>query len=68
MIFKQSAMAAILFFKMRPKFFTFAGHNFPWVVFYYPTALKGCRGIVSPMVYGWAGGVKKFVRPVSQKP
>ena len=32
-----------------------------------PTALKGCRGIVfTPGV--WAGGWKKFVRAVSQKP
>ena len=35
MIFKQSAIPAILFFKMRSKFFigkTFGGQNFPWVV------------------------------------
>ena len=38
---------------------------------FYPTALKGCRGIVFthgvPMG-GRAGGGKKFVRAVSQKP
>ena len=37
---------------------------------FYPTALKGCRGIVfthGVRMGGWAGGGKKFVRPVSQK-
>ena len=37
----------------------------------YPTALKGCRGIVfthGVWMGGWAGGGKKFVRAVSQKP
>ena len=45
---------------------------------FYPTALKGCRGIVfthgvrmggraSCRAGGWAGGGKKFVRAVSQK-
>ena len=24
---------------------------------FYPTALKGCQGIVLPMVSGWAGGL-----------
>ena len=34
---------------------------------FYPTALKGCRGIV--FTHGVrAGGGKKFVRAVSQKP
>ena len=35
---------------------------------FYPTALKGCRVLFPPMVSGWAGGGKKFVRAVSQKP
>ena len=38
------------------------------VSFYcYHTTLLGCRGIVSPMVSGWAGGGKKFGWAVSQK-
>ena len=33
---------------------------------FYPTALKGCQGIV--FTHGrWAGSGKKFVRAVSQK-
>ena len=38
---------------------------------FYPTAFKGCRGIVfthGVRMGGWAGGGKKFVRAVSQKP
>ena len=38
---------------------------------FYPTALKGCRGIVythDVQMSGRAGGGKKFVRAVSQKP
>ena len=46
---------------------------------FYPTALKGCRGIVfthgvrmggqaSWRAAGWAAGGKKFVRAVCQKP
>ena len=37
---------------------------------FYPTALKGCQGIVfthGVQMGGWVGG-KKFVRAVSQKP
>ena len=36
MIFKQSVMPAILFFLMRPKFFsgkTFTDQDFPWAIF-----------------------------------
>ena len=34
---------------------------------FFPTALKGCQGIV--FTHGvWLGGGKKFVRAVSQKP
>ena len=35
---------------------------------FYPKALKSCQGIVFTMVSGWAGGEKKFVWPVSQRP
>ena len=38
---------------------------------FYPTALKGCRGIVfthGVWIGGWVGGGKKFVWAVSQKP
>ena len=42
---------------------------------FYPTALKGCRGIAFTRGVRrvgrtgmWAGGGKKFVRAVSQKP
>ena len=35
---------------------------------FYPTALKGCQGIVFTQAGGRAGGGKKFVRPVSEKP
>ena len=38
---------------------------------FYPTAPKGCRGIVfthGDRIGGRAGGRKKFVRTVSQKP
>ena len=40
-------------------------------ILFYPTALKGCRGIVfthGVRMGGRAGGRKKFVRAVSQKP
>ena len=43
-------------------------------IHFYPTALKGCRGIVfthgvriGGRSGGWLGGGKKFVWPVSQK-
>ena len=42
-----------------------------WVPFFYPTALKGCRGIVfthGVWLVRWASSGKKFVRAVSQKP
>ena len=36
---------------------------------FYPTALKGCQGIVFTLTHGGrVGGGKKFVRAVSQKP
>ena len=38
---------------------------------FYPTALKGCQGIVfthGVWMGGWAGSGKMFVRAVSQKP
>ena len=36
---------------------------------FYPTALSGAVEVLfSPIVSGWAGGGKKFVRPVSRKP
>ena len=38
---------------------------------FYPTTLKGCRGIVftqSVWVGGWVGGGKKYVWAVCQKP
>ena len=38
---------------------------------FYPTALKGCQGIVfthGVQMGGWVDGGKKFVRVVSQKP
>ena len=37
---------------------------------FYPTALKGCRGIVCThgvRMGRWAGGRKKFLQTVSQK-
>ena len=44
-------------------------------MYFYPTALKGCRGIVfthgvwmGGRAGGRAAGGKKFVRAVSQKP
>ena len=43
----------------------------PVLLFYYPTALKGCRGIVFThgVRMGWrlGGRREKFVRPVSQE-
>ena len=48
-------------------------HKAIWMaeIDFYPTALKGCQGIVfthGVWMGGWAGGGKKFVRAVSQKP
>ena len=43
----------------------------PTMTHFYPTALKGCQGIVfTPGVRmgGWAGVGKKFVLTVSRKP
>ena len=49
--------------------------NMTHYVHFYPTAFKGCRGIVftrgvriGERSGGWAGGGKKFVRALSQKP
>ena len=45
--FKQLAMAAILFFKMRSKFFTakrFAGQDFPWTVFTFLSLRSNTKG------------------------
>ena len=42
----------------------------PTAFHFYPTALKGCRGIVfthGVRMGGWAGSGKKFVWAVSQK-
>ena len=33
-----------------------------------PQPLRAVRVLFSPMVSGWAGGGKKFVQAVSQKP
>ena len=42
-------------------------NNFLHCIFY-PTALKrAVRVLFSPMVSGWAGSGKKFIRAVSQK-
>ena len=46
-------------------------HNLHFLSYFYPTALKGCRGIVfihGGRMDGRMGGGKKFVRAVSQKP
>ena len=52
-----------------------AAEGFLFDLIFYPTALKGCRGIVFThgvrmggrvaKSFGWAGGGKKFVRAVS---
>ena len=52
-------------------FLTYLGicHQFEVLrIDFYPTALKAVGVLFSPMVSGWAGGGKKFVRAVSQKP
>ena len=36
--------------------------------FFTPQPLRAVGVLFSPMVSGWAGGGKKFVRAVSQKP
>ena len=38
------------------------------LILFYPTALKGCRGIVFTHGVRMGGWWEKFVRPVSQKP
>ena len=45
---------------------TFAKNCFPSI--FTPQPLRAVGVLFSPMVSGWAGGRKKFVRAVSQKP